>query len=315
MRDLTLERGWGELHGYLVRTCGAPDEYQKIVADAVADTTSPDAAVIAKLYQLTGLAGDGSPRPLTEEVAIAVYRRYPDLLRGPFRPLVYLPWAQEKRPLLAEALAANDEALIDHLAAQALPRSHPDPSVNQLAAHYAALRDRPAEFTRRAVSVLGRIPAMGLSDYGYLHLIRHNRLARLLLERSAELQLGEPALLRDLLESPSIHIQLLALRILAQDDDRARACAADNLDVLLPTLLRRLHHRTRRVALRALANAATTEDRARHVLSRAREAMELPDRDYPREQLIGLVGRLLARYPALRQPREEPVVFTREAAP
>lgn len=311
LRDLAAARGWGEFHAYLVRTCGGPREYQKLVASVVADHASSDEDVIRKLYQVTGLTGTEPAQSLGEETAVAVYRRFPDLLRGPFRHLVYLPWGQEKRSLLAEALAANDELLIDHLAAQALPRCHPEPAIDQLADHYAALRDRPAEFARRAVSVLTRVPAYGLSDFGYRHLIRNSRLARLLLERSAELQLSEIGLLRDLLESPSIHVQLLALRILAQEDDRARESAAANLDLLLPMLLRRLHRRTRRMAFRALSNAATTEAVGRLLLGRAREAMELPDRDYPREQLIGLIGQLLSRYPALRQGREQPVVYAR----
>jgi hypothetical protein len=312
LRDLALERGWRDLHGALVRTCSPPKEYQETIARLVADPATSDEDVIRQLYVLVGLTGAGSwVRYLDEDAALAVYRRFPDLLRGPFRPLLVLAWTGPA-PLLAAALDAGDEPLIDHLAALALPRTRSDAAVERLAEHYAALRGRPAEFTRRAVSVLGRLPAHSVSDAGYRDLIRSNRLARLFLERTAELQLTDTRLLRDLLEAPSIHAQLLALRVLALDDDRARAAAADNLDLLLPMFLRRLHRRTRLVAFRALGNAATSEDRARLVAARAREALELPDKDYPREQLIGLVGRLLARWPALRGAREEPVVHGRE---
>jgi hypothetical protein len=312
LRDLALERGWGELHGALLRKCASPKEYQQAITALVADRGLPDEEVIRRLYLLTGITGDTTAaRPLDEDAALAVYQRFPDLVRGPLRPLVWLSHPGPS-PLLAAALAAGDETLIDHFAAGVVPFARSNPAVERLADHYALLRDRPAEFARRAASVLGRLPAYAISDYRYRELIRDNRLARLFLERSAELQLGEPGLLRDLLEAPCTHAQLLALRVLALDDDRARAAAADNLDLLLPMLLRRLHRRTRLAAFRALDRAATSEDRARLIAARAREALELPDKDYPREQLIGLIGRVVARWPALRGPHEEPLVYARE---
>ena len=124
----------------------------------------------------------------------------------------------------------------------------------------------------------------------------------------------DPKLARDLLEAPEIHVQLLAFRALGKGDDKARATAAENLDLLLPTLLRPLHRRTRLAAFTALQNAATTEENARRILDRARQALDLPDERYPREALVGLIGRVLARWPALRGPNEQPIVHAREAS-
>ena len=42
---------------------------------------------------------------------------------------------------------------------------------------------------------------------------------------------------------------------------------------------------------------------------RAREALRLPDKRYPKEQLIGLVGRILHACPQLPGPNESPVVY------
>src|SRR5262249_43727916 len=159
-----------------------------------------DAEVIAHLYQLTGISDPSTRRWLSEDVALMIYRRFPDLLRGPFRPLVYLPWPSTSSRLVNEVIAANDEELIDHFAAQVLPQV-PEAQVAPAPADpSAAQRDRPAEFVRRAVSVLGRLPAYAIGDIAYHDLLRTNRLARLLLERSAELHLSEPRLLRELLE-------------------------------------------------------------------------------------------------------------------
>src|SRR5262249_36801915 len=140
----------------------------------------------------------------------------------------------------------------------------------------------------------------------YDTVIRNNRLARLLFERSASAHTQDPRLVRDLLEAPEIHVQMLAFRALGRDEDNARTIAADNLDLLLPTLLRPLQRSTRLFAFGALANAATTEANARRVLEKAREALDLPDKHYPKEGLIGLIGRVLARWPALRGPNEQP---------
>ena len=55
---------------------------------------------------------------------------------------------------------------------------------------------------------------------------------------------------------------------------------------------------------------------ARLVLRRAREALRLPDKKYPKEELVGLIGRVLHRQPQLRSRREQPVIYgLQEAVP
>ena len=101
----------------------------------------------------------------------------------------------------------------------------------------------------------------------------------------------------------------LAYRVLAQDDPRARVAAAANLDILIGTLLRPVQRKTRLPAFGALLNAATNEENGRRILVKAREAMDLPDKKYPKEQLIGLIGQLLYRWPDLRESAEHPVIY------
>jgi hypothetical protein len=82
---------------------------------------------------------------------------------------------------------------------------------------------------------------------------------------------------------------------------------------LLGTLLRPLHRKTRLAAFGALANAAKADAKAAaRVLKRAREALRLPDKKYPKEQLVGLIGKILHDHSALCSPREHPVVYRRE---
>jgi hypothetical protein len=98
--------------------------------------------------------------------------------------------------------------------------------------------------------------------------------------------------------------------MLGQDDDRARSLAVELLDILLGTLLRPLDRKTRLAALGAIANAARADKTAAaRVLRRAREALRLPDKKYPKEELVGLIGQILHERPELRGPRERPVIY------
>ena len=99
------------------------------------------------------------------------------------------------------------------------------------------------------------------------------------------------------------------------NDDRARQLAVASLDILQGTLLRPLHRKTRLAAFGALANAAKADrEAAARVLRRARDAMRLPDKKYPKEQLVGLVGQILHAWPELCGPRERPVIYGLEEA-
>ena len=183
----------------------------------------------------------------------------------------------------------------------------------RLADFYDGLKDRDeTRFSRRAASVLSRIPAYAIR--GYNQLIRENRLARLLFTRSAPAYLADARSVRDIVEGSEIHVQALAYRVLGLPDERAKSLAAENLPLLLGTLLRPLHRATRSLAFGALVNAADTEENATRILAKAREALDLPDEKYPKEALLGVIGGVLPRWPGLRGPREQPVVYRRSAA-
>ena len=316
---LSEEKGWVDLWAATVRTCGKPEEFDAAVSSLVADRRLGEDEVERRLLALAGVSQEWNLGPLgvaavhslTEPTAVALYGRFPGLVRGPFRLHVGRRWGRTYRDLLAEALKAEDEDLVDSLASREVfflggPQedARGRETRERLADHYSALEG--AAFARRAAAALGQVPAFSVYDYG--RVVRENRLARLLFERSLASYLEQPAVLRDLLEAPEIHVQALAFRTLALPEDRARDAAASCLDLLVPALLRPLHRRTRLLALAALENAVRDEAAAGGVVARAREAFALPDRRYPKEALVGLLGRLLHRFPALRSPAEEPVV-------
>jgi hypothetical protein len=71
-----------------------------------------------------------------------------------------------------------------------------------------------------------------------------------------------------------------------------------------------MHRKTRMAAFEALANAARHDEViARRIHARAREALKLPDKKYPKAELIGLIGRILCAHPRLAVEAERPVIY------
>lgn len=327
--ELAHRNGWLDVWATLLRISATAETWNAEVRKLVEDRQLPEAEVRHRLLLLAGAGSEmnfpgvsfAQVQPLEDPVAVALYERLPDLMRGPFR-MHASPWWYVGYPKLAErVLAKKDEPLIDYLASRAAmqhlqhtrKQSQWPQTVEALAAHYEALPEKDGAFARRASNALSMMPAYAIHDYDGL--LQHNRLTRLLFERSTDFYLADGRTVRDLLESPQIHVQALAFRVLGRDDARARTLAAENLDLLQATLLRPLHRRTRLMAFAALRNAAmANEETARRLLTRMKDALTLPDRRYPKEKLVGLIGQVLHRWPSLRTSAERPRVYG-EATP
>jgi hypothetical protein len=327
--ELATQEGWWDLWASVVRTASDPKIFNEETSRLLDDRQLEDATRVERLRALAGVSqewnwpgiGFAQVHSLEDEIATRLYRRYPKLVHGPFKPNIVPTWWQGGPRLLAAAQESGDDELVDLLASRYVTRAasvwmgqrkQQDAILEtaaRLAVSYQTMRDRDdAKFARRAAIVLTQVPAFVI--YNYDHLLRTNDLARLLFVRSFEAFLAVPEAVRDLIEGSEIHVQMLGYRVLAQDDDRARKLAALCLDILQGTLLRPLHRKTRLAAFAALANAARANAAAaERVLRRAREALRLPDTRYPKEQLVGLMARILHDRPELRGPREHPVVF------
>lgn len=328
MLELAAEKGWWDLWSALVRSSATADDFSKHVQRLVEDRRTPEAIVIERLRALAGASREWNwpgfamalVHPLVESAALALYQRFPALVRGPFKAHIQANlWGKRYTQLLDHFIAVGDEEMVDHLASRIATRTGAwgnAPKLledaEKLAEHYLSLKSDEAAFSRRAASVLGRMPAYSIWSYGPL--IRTNRLARLLFERSVSSYLADPRSIADLMEASEIHVMALAYRALGLDDPRARAQASAHLPLLLGTLLRPMKRETRALALKALANAAGDEASAHRILARARDALNLPDTRYPKELLLGLIGRILHQWPALRGAAEQPLVYERAAA-
>lgn len=318
---LADREGWQDLWATLLRTGASTELFDGEVKRLIRDTSTPPHVLRTRLSLVAGHGREANfagvsfahVHPLEEKTALELYRRWPDLMRGPYRMHAAPGWHSAYPQLVRAAIDASDTELVDFFAARAALQPLPnkpargwDDTIRSLAEHYEALPD--ADFVSRAAHALSRMPAFAVWNYD--ELLRTNRLARLLFERSTPLYLSDGRALRDLLESPQIHVQVLAFRVLARDDPRARAFAAEHVDLLQATLFRPLHRRTRLLAFAALENAARHDEAtARYLLGRMRDALALPERRYPTEKLVGAIARILSTWPVLRKPSELPHIY------
>jgi hypothetical protein len=328
MADYARDKGWWDLWAALMRVCSGSGEFNKEVRLLVENTSLPEPQVVERLMALAGASrewtwpgfGLTTVHQLNVGLALKFYERYPDLICGPFR-LHVMPnlWGENYSKLLDRFMAVGDEEMIDTLASRIITRyerwgNAPKmlEEADKLADYYTALKTDEAVFSRRAASVLSKVPACSI--YQYNPLIKQNRLARLLFERSATSYLADSRSLADLVEGAEIHVMALAYRALGLNDPRAREQASVHLPLLLGTLLRPMQRDTRTLAFNALANAANTIESARLILERAKDALHLPDTRYPKERLLGLIAQLLHRWPEMRGANERPAVYERQAA-
>jgi hypothetical protein len=334
--DLSERKGWWDLWCATARTATNRKLFNACVRKLMLDQALGDEVRRERLTALAGVSrewnwsGLGLARihTLDDDLAGLVYARYPDLVRGPFHANVTPTWWHGFPNLIQAAQVANDHDLVDTLASRYATRiswsrmrgsqklDAADKTTSELAAYYQSIRDHDAvEFSRRASNVLTRIPAYATFNQGLL--LRTNDLARLLFVRSLEQYLEVPQAVQDLVEGSNIHVMMLAYRVLALPNSRARILAAANVEILLGTLLRPLHRKTRIAAFQSLANAARHDQTiARRIHDRAREALKLPDKKYPKAELIALIGGILAAHPGLAAAIEWPLVYrhTRDAA-
>jgi hypothetical protein len=322
LAKLAKSRGWVDFRIAVLVKCARGKAYNDALEETLDDRSIDETERLRRLALFSGVSrewnflgwGFASVQQLEPPLALKLYERYPQLARTQFKAHLTPAWAETYTEVFERAWAAGDEELADHLASRYLTRGmwgKPDAKqvgpAERVADLLVALKLEPAAFARRAAAILTKVPAYAVRDYA--NLIRNNRLARLLFERSMDDYLDDGAAVRDLVEGSEIHVQRLAYRVLGRRDERAYKLAKANLDILIGTLLRPLHRETRAQAFGALKNAAHDEEGARRVLAKAREAFALPDEGYPKEGLLGLVAHILARHPQLAEPSEARVVY------
>lgn len=322
LAGLAYALGHLPLWATILRVAATGDQWSAALR-ARLDAEADDAVVLRELDLLAGVGlewnspgfGVATIRPLDDATAVRFHERFPALLRGRWRPSLVAGWFADYPKLVERLIGADDTVLIDLLASRLATRDvrwmpkGSTQTLDLLAAYYEGLRRDEAMFARRATAVLSQVPAFAVA--GFDRTIDGNRLGRLFFLRAARGLLVDPRAITELLEAPNIYVQRLAFVALGLDDPRAGALGRENLRMLLATLLRPLHRRTRLLAFRALARAAETPEAAAQIVDRARQALALPEKGYPREALVGLIGQVIARHPSLAGPREQRAIFRR----
>lgn len=313
---LALRQGWLGLWAALVGSCATPAEYDREVSNLVQDSSMPEAELRRRLVSVAGAGLGATPgsrrKPLRDVTLLALYDRFPDLVRGSFRAQLEPSSSRPRSDLIDKAIERRDDELIDVMAARLAVRSERSGGERLLAV--AAITARYLEAAapdaiglgQRAATILRRLPPRSIRNRR--DLLRRNPLARLLLERAAEACLTTPDVASELLCAEDDHICALAVRALIADDARAVALARQNRALLLRSLERRLPSAVRREALRALDKLADGPAEAAQLVAWARTLLARGD---PSPGLLALVARQANANPALLQRGENPVVYRR----
>lgn len=214
---------------------------------------------------------------LDPEVAKALYLRN----RQRFRPFLERFILEPSLELVQLATQAGDEEFLDFLTFRALgyltqlhyrafPQeqnvvwgARPDPSARQLWEELSQVlvgrlerlhAEAPETYVRHAANALGRIAPYTLWSVGKQ--LEGNPVLAYLASRHRDAWRRSPRGMRELLESPNIHVQIIGLDMLADGGDDAAQRVVENLPMLQALLLGRARKGTKRKVLACLEQAA-----------------------------------------------------------
>jgi hypothetical protein len=326
--ELTRRNEWWDVWAKLIRDAGQA-QLNEAIEELLTDEHIPPEDLVARL-RLLSQQGDTRAdfrfrwyyvSHLQPEVALRLYRRFPELLRTAFRPHIQIHLRNISQELLDEFLDKDDYELIDHMSSFVLTYIEHDyrarksfaPEVaTKLHGHYVRLLEEDKEaFAQRTAGVLNQFAQRG---FIWKDVLKLNPLAKLFFEAPPECMLASPRAVQDLLESENELVRAVALRAIALKDERAAALVAENLSMLIAAMLQ-VKRSARRDLFKGLSNRAE-QDRgdAARILARAREVLFMPDRVVSKKDFFDLISRILHRWPELRGERESLPVYGEAAS-
>jgi hypothetical protein len=319
---LTRERGWWELWAALIRVGASAADYDAAVRIVTSDRSLPDTTAVHRLLQLAGVntvSGLVSARakPLREATILVLHERFPHLVTGPFRSQLQ---PAPRRPLtgvLELAMRVEDRELIDQLAVRLSLRAERSGAERLMEAvrtltQYLKDADPEPAAQRRAAMILRRLPRRSINNQR--ELLARNPLARLLWERATAACIARPEVAAQLLQAEERHVCALAVDAVTGKEAGHRALDAEGLESLLQALERPLPRTVIRRALGVLEESAREPQQADSVVRWARSKLAEGHPRFSPAALLELTAHLLQRFPMLRLPAEQPVVYRRAAA-
>jgi hypothetical protein len=326
LAELAESNHWTALWAALFVTGGNTKQYNQAIAHVLAPERYNEPERELRLALLSGRAREwidlglrvDALQPLDQENALTLYEKHPALLHTIFRDHLQPRAEQLYFELFEVAWSHEDAELTDFLASRyvtGLQNAEQGDTRRQLhgicqmvAERYSSLALTIGEQAMRAARILTLIPPHTIRNYR--RLVERNALAHLLFEQRIGSYLNAPDAVRDLLEAGEMRVRELAYRVLTLPDARAEEQARGCVDMLIGVFLEPMRRNTRVLAFAALDRAATTQENAVRILGRARELASLRPSSAAAEALIGLIARILVRFPTLAGPDERQVAYT-----
>ncbi len=131
--------------------------------------------------------------------------------------------------------------------------------------------ESPETFARHTADVFGRFRQMDINDWNEETLRTNNPLFQYLATAHDNALLNSGAAIRDLLESPSVYIQMIAFTSLGKGGQEAAERVIENLPTLRGFLMTRARRTTKRMVLACLEAAAQEGERYTAPIMRALE--------------------------------------------
>jgi hypothetical protein len=319
MVELARNGGWWELWALLLRCAGTASEFDRELLALVRDQHTAESEIRRRLLLLAGVGSAvefaARFRLLKETTLVALYERFPDLVRGAFRSQIEPSPGRPLSGLVELAVGRQDDELIDALVAKLavhVARSGAERLLYTASLAGQYLRGSEASglpLAERAVSILLRVPASAMRAQA--ELLRRNALTRLLFERAYAACLDRPQHAAQLLQAANPHVRALAVRALAGEDPRGISLADLHFELMLACLAQPLPRTAARRGIRLLDRITGDTARAQRVTQWARGRLEKSEPDALKEDLAALLGRQLHRYPMLRHPQEQATVYRR----
>src|SRR5262249_6782378 len=125
--ELSRKEGWLDLWATLLRTSATTELFDAEVRRLVQKSALSEADTKARLQLIAGHGREANfpgisfarVQPLEEATALALYQRFPDLVRGPFRMHIAPGWHNAYPKIVRAALDQDDTELADYFASRA----------------------------------------------------------------------------------------------------------------------------------------------------------------------------------------------------
>jgi hypothetical protein len=214
---------------------------------------------------------------IPNDIALALYHRNATL----FRPFL-VDFVQQPEPDLFQAAEhAGDEAFLDLLTMRLMQRlqtlmyrAYPDEHIRQMhphrgraeRQHYDAIAGAlvarlerlrthaPETYVHHAANILSYIGPYDI--WSFRREAERNPVLIYLMQQERETWRQSPHAIRELLESPNIHVQIIGLEMLKDGGGDAAQRVVENLLILRALLLSRCYIKTKKLVLHCLEQAA-----------------------------------------------------------